>query len=99
MSSSKPCPCSVVKTFRRLFDERAGSFNPNLNSAGYEHVPIDVFVPILDMPDMPELPPTRMLSNAVIQGSLNPGRRHYDVVFNDLTEALRSTSILLHHIF
>lgn len=69
-------------------DEHAESSDPAMYSAGYEYIPIDTHVPILDLPDLPNKPLDRTLSKAVIQGSFESNRRDYTGFFNDLIQSL-----------
>lgn len=95
-----PCPLSsVAKGFRSAFDIKADSTDPEILYAGYEHIPIDVHVPVLDIPDLPEQSAPRILSKAVVQGSFNLARRDYLNLFAELSDSLSSTSSLhpLHH--
>ncbi|OBZ66784.1 GDP-mannose 4,6 dehydratase [Grifola frondosa] len=63
-----PIADNVAKAFRREFDNRADSVDPEIYSAAYEHIPIDVHVPVLDIKNLPEKASNRSLSKAVIQG-------------------------------
>ncbi|SJL09859.1 uncharacterized protein ARMOST_13240 [Armillaria ostoyae] len=77
----------VANGFRQLFDILADSDDEEIRSAGYEHLPIDVHIPILDLGDQPDRP-FRTLSNVVIQGSFTKSRRDYDNIFDDLLASL-----------
>ena len=83
---------SVAKTFRIKFEEMADSADPDEYSAGFEHIPVDVHVPLLDIPDLPNKPLSRVLSKAVIQGSINAQRRDYYRIFADLITSLDGQS-------
>ncbi|OCH84402.1 hypothetical protein OBBRIDRAFT_741660 [Obba rivulosa] len=78
----------VQKTFKLEMDEHAESTDPAVYSAGYEHIPIDTHVPVLDLPDLPDKPLNRTLSKAVIQGSFESLRRNYTGFFTDLIQSL-----------
>jgi hypothetical protein len=51
-----------------------------------------VFSPVLDIPDLHEPIPGRVLSNALIQGFLSSERRNYEQLFRDLVASLARTS-------
>jgi len=78
----------VGKAFRRVFREHARSADPVIYSAGYQHLLVDAHIPILDVPNMTDHSPTRMLSNIVVQGSFSPDRRDYRRIFDQLIESL-----------
>jgi hypothetical protein len=78
----------VGKTLHTAFRERARSSDPIMYSAGYQHLHIDFHVPILDVPNISDLSPTRMLANIVVQGTLSPGRRDYARIFDELIQSL-----------
>ncbi|KAK0193988.1 hypothetical protein F5146DRAFT_413805 [Armillaria mellea] len=77
----------VANGFRQLFDTLADSDDEGIRSAGYEHLPIDIHIPVLDLGDKPDRP-FRTLSNVVIQGSFTKSRRDYDNIFDDLLASL-----------
>jgi hypothetical protein len=77
---------SVAKGFRHSFDLEA---ERDLG-AGYEYIPIDVHVPILDIPDLPGHSAQRIPSNIVIQGSFATDRRDYLHFFEELIASLSS---------
>jgi hypothetical protein len=77
-----------VNAFREAHNELAYSPDPRLASAGYEYIPADVHVPVLDVQNLPALPSDRVLSNAVIQGFFDTDRRDYDRIFNELIQNL-----------
>ncbi|PBK75884.1 hypothetical protein ARMSODRAFT_950233 [Armillaria solidipes] len=77
----------VANGFRQLFGILADSDDDEIRSAGYEHLPIDVHIPVLDLGDKPDRP-FRTLSNVVIQGSFTKSRRDYDNIFDDLLVSL-----------
>lgn len=79
---------SVKASFRRVFNQHADSANRTLYTAGYEHIPIDVHVPILDLPGLPVKDQNRILSKVVIQGTFDVGRRDYPNFFADLVRSL-----------
>ncbi|KAJ7928860.1 hypothetical protein B0H13DRAFT_2544704 [Mycena leptocephala] len=62
--------------------------DPAIRSAGYEYIPVDVHVPVLDLPAAVDPRPTRILSDAVIQGSFDTARRDYLEIFSELKESL-----------
>ena len=83
---------SVKNTFRDKFNAVADSSDPGLYTAGYQHIPIDVHVPILEIPHLPTKPLPRQLVHAVIQGTLVANRRDYLRFFDDLIASLHGTS-------
>ncbi|KAG9224550.1 hypothetical protein CCMSSC00406_0002299 [Pleurotus cornucopiae] len=83
-----PISNHVAQGFRRSFNELADSKDPKIRSAGYEYIPIDVHVPILDVPRLPQTLADKVLSKAVIQGSFNMDRRDYAHLFEDLKDSL-----------
>ncbi|KAG6919187.1 hypothetical protein DXG01_008485 [Tephrocybe rancida] len=76
----------VAHSFRESFNTLADSTDPVVRSAGYENIPIDVHVPILPLPNLPERPTSRPLSKAVIQGSFSMDRRDYNNIFEELNK-------------
>ena len=82
---------SVKNSFQEKFDSIADSSDRDLHTAGYQYIPIDVHVPILDIPDLPIKPLPRQLATAVIQGTLVGDRRDYHRFFDDLIASLRGT--------
>ncbi|KAJ7126792.1 hypothetical protein C8R44DRAFT_617561 [Mycena epipterygia] len=78
----------VKAAFRRSFLISADSADASIRSAGYEYIPIDVHVPVLDVPMVVDHRPSRILSDAVIQGSFSSDRRDYLQIFADLKESL-----------
>ncbi|KAJ7266142.1 hypothetical protein C8J57DRAFT_1511074 [Mycena rebaudengoi] len=80
----------VAATQRRAFLSRADSLDASVRSAGYEHIPVDVHAPILDIPVAADKTKNlmRILSNAVIQGNFALERRDYRNFFTDLIESL-----------
>lgn len=82
------CPGSVAAGFRHKFDVLSDSPDLSIRSAGYEYIPIDVHVPILDLPDLPVHASSRLLSNVVIQGTFSMDRRNYRQIFKDLIHSL-----------
>lgn len=83
-----PISNHVAQGFRRSFNELADSKDPKIRSAGYEYIPIDVHVPILDVPRLPQTLADKVLSKAVIQGSFNMDRRDYAHLYEDLKDSL-----------
>lgn len=85
---------SVARAFRHKFLTLADSIDPAINSAGYENIPVDVHVPILNLTYGNILPhpiaSNSKLSSAVIQGSFNADRRDYSRIFQDLSTSLES---------
>jgi hypothetical protein len=81
---------SVATAFRRSFLINADSPNTTIRLAGYEHIPVDVHVPVLDIPVAVDLDhgPSRILSDAVIQGTFYTDRRDYLEIFAELKESL-----------
>ena len=79
---------SVKRSFQYLFDEQADSSDPVMYSAGYEHIPVDVHAPVLDMRPLPTKAKNRTLSQAAIQGSFSYQRRDYEGFFKDLIASL-----------
>ncbi|KAJ6478976.1 hypothetical protein C8R45DRAFT_1006390 [Mycena sanguinolenta] len=79
----------VAFAHRRSFLERADSPDFAARAANYEFIPVDVYVPVLNMPLLQirnEENPRRILSNAVIQGNFD--RRDNTRIFADLVESL-----------
>jgi hypothetical protein len=85
---------SVGRTFRKTLNERADSAQAELYTAGLAYVPIDVHVPILDIPHLPvgDFDPSRMLTRAVIQGSFALDRRDYTAFFAEMISSLHGVS-------
>ncbi|KAH9853389.1 hypothetical protein C2E23DRAFT_822865 [Lenzites betulinus] len=83
-----PIADHVAKTFRDRFATKAEEAEPLLYTAGYDYIPIDVHVPVLDIPNLPAKPLPRYLSKAVIQGTFSVGRRNYPGIFRDLIASL-----------
>ncbi|KAH9476941.1 hypothetical protein JR316_0010857 [Psilocybe cubensis] len=80
----------VARSFRSKFQNNARSADPALKLAALEYIPVDFHIPILDLQHFPELSPTRMLSNAVIQGSFDSNRRDYTRIFSELNASLHA---------
>ncbi|KAJ7227367.1 hypothetical protein GGX14DRAFT_347996 [Mycena pura] len=78
----------VAAAFRRSFLISADSPDVSIRSAGYEYIPVDVHVPVLDTAVAVEHQPLRILANAVIQGSFFADRRDYLAIFAELNESL-----------
>ncbi|KAJ7476079.1 hypothetical protein FB451DRAFT_1034412 [Mycena latifolia] len=78
----------VADAFRRSFLVSADSPDASIRLAGYEHIPIDVHVPVLDIPVTVDHRPSRVLSDAVIQGTFAADRRDYMEMFAELKESL-----------
>lgn len=78
----------VKGAFRTKFDALADSTEPLLYTAAYEHIPIDVHIPVLDVPNLPEKDPRRTLAKAVIQGSFDTSRRDYYRFFDEMIQSL-----------
>ncbi|KAI0829271.1 hypothetical protein BC628DRAFT_1315386 [Trametes gibbosa] len=83
-----PIADHVAKTFRDRFAVKADEAEPLLYTAGYDYIPIDVHVPVLDVPNLPVKSLPRHLSKAVIQGTFSVGRRNYPAIFRDLIASL-----------
>ncbi|KAJ6507960.1 hypothetical protein C8R47DRAFT_1236962 [Mycena vitilis] len=77
----------VADAFRQSFLVSAVSPDASIRSAGYEYIPVDVHVPVLDIPLAVDHKPTRLLSDAVIQGSFAQDRRDYLEIFAELKES------------
>jgi hypothetical protein len=77
---------SVAAAFRRSFLVEADTANATIRSAGFEYIPIHVHVPVLDIP-LADRKYSRVLSDAVIQGSFSPIRRTYADFFAELGES------------
>ncbi|KAJ7773484.1 hypothetical protein B0H16DRAFT_1304851 [Mycena metata] len=78
----------VAAAFRRSFSISADSPDTSVRAAGYEYIPVDVHVPVLDVPVAVDRKPARILSDAVIQGSFYTDRRDYLEIFAELKESL-----------
>ena len=74
---------SVTNRLRRNFRALAESNVEAYNSAGYEYVKMDVYLPILDLPLTPKTISTS-LSDVAIIGSFRFERRDYLGVYADL---------------
>jgi len=85
---------SVANAFRKEFNDLSGSIDPKIRTAGYEHVPIDVHIPVLDIPRLPDKSDRQILSNAVIQGSFDVSRRDYPAIFQELNQSLHGWLLL-----
>ncbi|KAI0366212.1 hypothetical protein BV20DRAFT_952667 [Pilatotrama ljubarskyi] len=83
-----PIADHVAKTFADRFAMQAESPEPVLYTAGYDHIPIDVHVPVLDIPELPVKSLPRYLAKAVIQGTFSIDRRNYPGIFRDLIASL-----------
>ncbi|KAJ7905015.1 hypothetical protein B0H13DRAFT_1881427 [Mycena leptocephala] len=57
-----------VAAFRRSFRISADSPDASIRTAGYEYIPVDVHIPVLDIPMAVNERRSRILSDAVIQG-------------------------------
>ena len=79
---------SVAKAFRDKFAEAADSRDPYLFAADFEHVSVDVHIPVLDIPNLPVKEAPRHLVRAVIQGKFEIERRDYVRIFQELIESL-----------
>ncbi|KAJ7707475.1 hypothetical protein B0H17DRAFT_918123 [Mycena rosella] len=80
----------VGAAFKRSFLVSADSHDAAIRLAGYENIAIDVHVPVLDIPVAVDhgQRPSRVLSDAVIQGSFAADRRDYLEIFAELKESL-----------
>ena len=85
---------SVAAAFRTEFDVKADNADDGVISSGFENIHIDVHPPVIDLPDLPARPSKRVLSNAVVQGSFDPERRNYTLLFESLTASLASMWVL-----
>ncbi|KAH9479942.1 hypothetical protein JR316_0008539 [Psilocybe cubensis] len=84
-----PISQHVGNTFLRKFEDLARSTDVAIKSAGYEYIPVDAHIPILDLQGLPERTSiNRPFSNAVIQGSFSADRRDYTRIFADLNHSL-----------
>ena len=72
-----------------MYKRLASDPDPNIYTVGYEHIPVDVHVHILNISNLPELTPNRTLSNAVIQGFLDSHRRDYVRIIQRLLEFIQ----------
>ncbi|KAJ6458883.1 hypothetical protein DFH09DRAFT_1231861 [Mycena vulgaris] len=78
----------VAAAFRRSFLISADSPDASIRLAGYEYIPVDVHVPVLDIPMAVDHGRSRILSDAVIQGTFYSDRRDYLEIFSELKESL-----------
>jgi hypothetical protein len=85
---------SVAKAFKRKFEDHATDPDPVFYSAGYEYIPADFHSPIFNFTNLPEMPPTRTLTHAVIQGSYDTDRRDYNHIFEQLLQSLHGITPL-----
>ena len=83
---------SVAEAFRHKFAEAADSREPTLAAADFEHVSVDVHVPVLDIPNLPVKKTPRPLTKAVIQGKFEPDRRDYGRIFQELIASMNGLS-------
>ncbi len=81
------------QSFRKRFKLLADNPDPELLNAMYEYVPIDVHVPVLDLPDYGVRSTADKLTRVVVQGNFDPTRRDYTHTFKDLLDALKSTRV------
>ena len=88
---------SVARTFRKKFQSAARNSDIRLSSAGYEHIPVDFHVPILDIDSLTSLSLNRVLTNVVIQGTFEMGRRDYARIFSQLNASLYGAPTNLNH--
>lgn len=88
---------SVAQAFRDNFQKQARSADLVLNTAGLEYIPIDFHVPILDVKNLPDLSPRRMLANAVIQGSFDNNRRDYTNILSELNASVHGEYLSERH--
>lgn len=79
---------SVAKAFLHMFAEAADSREPTLSASDFEHVPVDVHIPLLDIPNLPVKTSPRHLTKAVIQGKFEMERRDYARIFQELIDSL-----------
>ena len=70
-----------------MFQKNASKHSPLIASAGFEYIPVDVHIPILNISIERQQSPS-LLSNAVIQGSFSVDRRDYLTIFEDLVNGL-----------
>ena len=95
---SVPCG-SVAQAFVDMFAEAADSHDPALYTADFEHIPVDVHIPVLPIPNLPLKETPRYLTKAVIQGKFEMERRDYLHIFQELIDSLtgplRSCSVWL----
>ncbi|EKM59533.1 uncharacterized protein PHACADRAFT_250101 [Phanerochaete carnosa HHB-10118-sp] len=75
----------VGKSFRNMFEEIA---EEPLGGGGYEYIPIDLHIPVLDVSGLPAKSANRSLARAVIQGSFDTTRRSYYNFFDELIRSL-----------
>ncbi|KAF7345367.1 putative eukaryotic translation initiation factor 5 [Mycena venus] len=78
----------VAVAQRRAFLSKADSLNASVRSAGFEYIPVDAHIPVLDIPVAAQPNPSRVLSTVVIQGNFAHERRDYRNIFADLKESL-----------
>jgi len=78
----------VGRRLDRNFRALAESRNETINSAGYEYVKMDIYIPVLDLPQRRSHTSTA-LSNVAIQGSFRFDRREYPAVYADLLVSLQ----------
>ncbi|EJC97990.1 uncharacterized protein FOMMEDRAFT_162331 [Fomitiporia mediterranea MF3/22] len=87
-----PIGYHVGRAFRTYFQELADSPEPDIYSALYEYIDIDVHAPVLDLPEYGQRRESTKLSRAVIQGNFQIDRRDYPHIFADLLEVLKHDS-------
>jgi len=86
-----PLSQHVARSFKKEFSDFAGSADPILRSAGYDLVPVDAHVPMLDLPRFSHKPRNQTLSNVVIQGGFDWNRRSYGDIFKNLNRSLHES--------
>ncbi|TBU27701.1 hypothetical protein BD311DRAFT_778767 [Dichomitus squalens] len=78
----------VAEAFVDMFAEAADSHDPLLYTADFEHIPVDVHIPVLRIPSLPVKESPRNLIKAVIQGKFEMERRDYARIFQELISSL-----------
>ncbi|KAJ7761986.1 hypothetical protein DFH07DRAFT_739565 [Mycena maculata] len=84
----------VAVAFRQSFLIKSDSSDASIRLAGYEYIPVDVHVPILDLPFPADQRTSNILSDAVIQGSFTTARRDYVGSFQEMFAELKESLAL-----
>jgi hypothetical protein len=84
---------SVARGFRKIFQSTARNPDNRLSSAGYEHIRVDIHMPLFNIQSPGVLSPNRILSNAVMIGST--AGHDYVGTFSDLNASLHGAPIRL----
>jgi len=84
---------SVSLRLRRNFRELAESKNEVFNSAGYEYVKIDTYIPVLNLTQKQQKQHPKALTDVAIEGSFRFERRDYLGIYADLLASFQGEFI------